>query len=1576
MSAQGSKSEVVVALAEEFLGRYRQGERPSLKEYTDRHPELAAEIRDVFPAMALMENIALDDESLAAGAPDQGAVPGPLQQLGDFRIIREVGHGGMGVVYEAEQVSLGRHVALKVLPRQLLHDARQRRRFEREAKAAAKLHHTNIVPVYGVGEHDGLPYYVMQFIQGRGLDEVVEELRRMHPAGPGGQPSGEGQPVGDRRPDDVSAADVARSLLTGAFQPAADATSDEPPEGKDAPASPASRRLSDTGALSASAATLSRPGTEGRPARVKQPTYWHRVAQLGVQVADALAHAHQQGIVHRDIKPSNLLLDARGTVWVTDFGLAKADDQQNLTHTGDILGTLRYMPPEAFDRRADARGDIYALGLTLYELLALRPAFGERDRHQLVKQVMSTDPVRLDRLNPAVPRDLVTVVHKAIDREPGHRYQTALELATDLQRFLDDEPIQARRLGLRERAGRWCRRNPVVAGLTAALVLILVGTSVASLAVAARFGQMARQQAEAAARAESQRQRAETNFAMARGAVDAYLTKVSENQLLKVSGLQPLRRDLLQSALTFYQDFLKEHGNDPALRAELAAAQLRLGRINLELGLRTEAKQALEAAAAGFESALESDPQNADLKAGLADALHARAVQDRPSFLGSFPPRDSQEMLDGVRRAARIREELHRSQPAVARYQKDLAQSYVVLSALDGQKRPDEGARLLQQAIDLLSEVAQNDPDDPENLHALSQAFLGLGVLLLRPGHMGEAQANLKRAADYAQVAYAMRPQAVEYGRNLTFVYLVTGSCSCGLGKLDLGLAQLQKAVDFSGQLVRDNPSVPGLHALHCGVLASVAKLQEFMGKREEAARSRTLLEEAFEQLPRATADDLYLEAGARAGFARIIEQMGASLGWTEEDRREQQRQTERALAALRKAVDLGYKNGEQLRTDEDLAILRPLPEFRQVVSEVEARGAAAPLTAEEKLARRLKLAADDPRINPAAGHHGRGLILLELGNYEQALESFTTAERLREQLVAEDPTNAGYRADLADTYLKRGTAGWKAGRLAEAAQAWQKGLEILAALVRDDPKDPARTNQLAEGEYAVGKLYAELGIYDRAADHFERAEGLHTDSRLHHGRMAASYRLRDGDLEGYRRDCARLLEWFGQLEDPDAALGFRNRRQPAGAEVVVTCVMGPRAVADPKAVLRLAEQTVAADPNRPFYQHILAAAHYRLGEYPEALRRLDEADRVDAGWSLRVCNPLLRAMTYQQLGQADQARQAMALAAQWYQEDVRSKPPAPFGPWPYWQSQSQFENLRHEAYTLVEGAPDVEEVLADLERAQRYLQLGESKKAEELLQTAAVARPREPAVWLGRARILAERKRQPEADRDVARALELPADDARLWQGYARRFARLGRWDWASRCYSHAAVSPTTDKGEPGFEQACLFLLSGDREGYRRTCAQLLEAQGKVEGLRGYLVARACTLAPPAADDVARAEQAAAAELADNRRYWALTAQAGLSYRAGRFRAAAESARQCLNENPTWDGNVLNWLWLALACQRLDQPDEARQWLDKAVRWLDRYPDGMPSGTEGAIPLHLHDWLEAQVLRREAEAQIGQGAK
>ncbi len=376
-------------LAEEFAERFRRGERPALKEYTDRYPELADDIRELFPALVKVEQVegARDDGTAHSTS---GCLP-PLARLGDYRIIREVGRGGMGVVYEAEQVSLGRHVALKVLPKQLLMHARTRQRFEREAKAAARLHHTNIVPVFGIGEHEGLPYYVMQFIQGLGLDEVLEELKRPQSAAKAGGESA----VAHR---DGSAAGMARSLLTGQFLPAADDEATLPDLAMNAateaapstaagtvPPAPASasapvvERLS--GAFSSSSSSVVLPGSgTGGPAGKDRPSYWHSVARIGLQVADALHHAHAQGVLHRDIKPSNLLLDTAGVVWVTDFGLAKAADQKDLTDTGDILGTLRYMAPEAFDGRSDARADVYSLGLTLYELLARRPAYDEKER--------------------------------------------------------------------------------------------------------------------------------------------------------------------------------------------------------------------------------------------------------------------------------------------------------------------------------------------------------------------------------------------------------------------------------------------------------------------------------------------------------------------------------------------------------------------------------------------------------------------------------------------------------------------------------------------------------------------------------------------------------------------------------------------------------------------------------------------------------------------------------------------------------------------------------------------------------------------------------------------------------------------------------------------------------------------------------------------------------------------------------------------------------------------------------------------------------------------------------------------
>jgi serine/threonine protein kinase len=374
------------------------------------------------PAVARMEDLALVGGTIDARAGTAATpVPFSLQQLGDYRILREVGHGGMGIVYEAEQLSLARHVALKVLPRQALADPKTKKRFEREAKAAARLHHTNIVPVFGVGEQDGLPYYAMQFIQGMGLDKVIEELAQLEPPPP--NPDDGPAAATEKRPDPQGTARyIAHSLMTGVFQ---SGSGEGDPNGLRVSADtqvttaiPAESGRERSGLMASSALILgSRDGsTTGRG---RKKGFWQSVAQLGLQVAEALEYAHGQGVLHRDIKPSNLLLDTRGTVWVADFGLAKAADDSgeaahNLTHTGDVVGTLRYLPPEAFDGRSDARGDIHSLGLTLYELVAKQPAFAEREHKKLIKQVTSGEPARLDRVCPAVPRDLAIVIHKAI----------------------------------------------------------------------------------------------------------------------------------------------------------------------------------------------------------------------------------------------------------------------------------------------------------------------------------------------------------------------------------------------------------------------------------------------------------------------------------------------------------------------------------------------------------------------------------------------------------------------------------------------------------------------------------------------------------------------------------------------------------------------------------------------------------------------------------------------------------------------------------------------------------------------------------------------------------------------------------------------------------------------------------------------------------------------------------------------------------------------------------------------------------------------------------------------------------
>jgi serine/threonine protein kinase/WD40 repeat protein len=455
MSREAAPRDVLDIVGEDFVARYRRGERPAASEYAARYPEIADHVQELLEALVLMEQCA----GAFTGPPGGEKAALLPRQVGDYRLVREVGRGGMGVVYEAEQISLGRRVALKVLPPHALLDASQVRRFRREAMAAARLHHTNIVPVFGIGEAEGVHYYVMQFIDGHGLDVVLREANRRRAA--------------------------SKTAVTGATPPAPlpDAGSATLPSRPFVPGREEQQQQLSNGSI---------PGSDGTGCfpldSTSAASYFLEVGRLGAQTADALAYAHGQGVLHRDIKPSNLLLDGQGTVWVSDFGLAKADDAENLTRTGDVIGTLRYMPPERFAGRSDPRGDVYSLGATLYELATGRPVFDETDRGRLIQQILLQKPIRPCRLEPRIPRDLETIILKAIAKEPERRYPSAAELAEDLRHFVGHRPIQARRVPPWEQTWYWCRRNPLIATLAAAVGLLLLVIAIGAALAAWRLG--------------------------------------------------------------------------------------------------------------------------------------------------------------------------------------------------------------------------------------------------------------------------------------------------------------------------------------------------------------------------------------------------------------------------------------------------------------------------------------------------------------------------------------------------------------------------------------------------------------------------------------------------------------------------------------------------------------------------------------------------------------------------------------------------------------------------------------------------------------------------------------------------------------------------------------------------------------------------------------------------------------------------------------------------------------------------------------------------------------------------------
>jgi eukaryotic-like serine/threonine-protein kinase len=556
----------LVAALEEYVELLRDGWRPDRAEFLARHHSIGDILRD-----------RIDDLEFVQGAMDPLSATGPLGaanmepvapgRLGEYRIIREIGRGGMGVVYEAEQLPLGRHVALKVLPSTASLDPRQCERFQVEAHAAGLLHHEHIVPVFGIGCDQGIHYYAMQFIVGRSLTEVIQSLR------PG--------------PPSAELADTKRSDGDPTFE---------------------------VGSIHATAASPAGSSLNNRK-------HCRRVAQLGLQAALALEHAHEIGVIHRDIKPSNLLIDSREHLWVADFGLARLpQDDHDLTRTGDLVGTLRYMSPEQVRGKrgmVDGRTDIYALGVTLYELLTLRPAFEASDRHELPGRILEEEPVRPRRFNSSIPRDLETIVIKAMEKEPSARYDSARAMADDLKRFLADQPILARRPSFIDQSVKWARRHRAAVVAATVAMLVTLASSTAVLWATNR-------------RLETAQEVTRVQVNTAHSTIDFSLLTVDQIlQPLTVGAGAAATKDakrVLAMAIQYYDRVAKEYSHDERNQEVGAKALRQAGRIRMNLG-RTRGRDDYRDAIRIYEDIAKRYPKNVWLRAGLITTLDEYGCQ-------------------------------------------------------------------------------------------------------------------------------------------------------------------------------------------------------------------------------------------------------------------------------------------------------------------------------------------------------------------------------------------------------------------------------------------------------------------------------------------------------------------------------------------------------------------------------------------------------------------------------------------------------------------------------------------------------------------------------------------------------------------------------------------------------------------------------------------------------------------------------------------------------------------------------------------------------------------------------------
>jgi tetratricopeptide (TPR) repeat protein len=704
----------------------------------------------------------------------------------------------------------------------------------------------------------------------------------------------------------------------------------------------------------------------------ESPLAARAAAELLQTLARAVQAAHERGIVHRDLKPANVLLSADGTPKVSDFGLAKrladadGDAPTPRTRTGALLGTPNYMAPEQAAGAKDVgpAADVYALGAILYECLTGRPPFQAATVLETLEQVRFQEPVPLGRLQPHLPRDLQTVCHKCLQKDPRRRYASAAELADDLRRFLAGEPVRARPVSARERLAKWVRRRPTAAALVAVSGLAALVLLLGLLGHNARLQREVRRAEAGEGAAQRQHRRADADYRQARQALEKMLGRLDDKRLAEVPRLRELREGLLEDALAFYQGALENLDEpNPAVRLDTAVAHLQVGKIRYLLGRPEAARAAFDRARDLLEGLAAERPDDLQCRLVLSDCyVHLGAWGGRPD-----------EAEGWLQKAVALREQLHRARPQGPDWAYNLAAAQNTLAGIyqEGRRR-DRAAEHYAQALALYERLQREYPENVTYRKGLANTSCNLALLHYQQGRRDKAEEVYRNARSLLEPLLAGREADPDFLYSLTAMYVGYGDLLKDTGRRGDALALYTRGVELLKPVYDREPRHVGARdsLLRChGARAmayyeagrypeSAADWGRVIELAPEAARPRYHYCRAntwhqARECARAAAD--VKAVGDRPGFAPLeLTTMAcicsAYVGAVRKDARlagaERDRLAEeygaRAVALLRKAHAAGlFKDRSMvldLECESDLIPIRSRADFRQLWEEIQGK--------------------------------------------------------------------------------------------------------------------------------------------------------------------------------------------------------------------------------------------------------------------------------------------------------------------------------------------------------------------------------------------------------------------------------------------------------------------------------------------------------------------------------------------------------------------------------------------------------------------------------------------------------------